>query len=98
MLIHNVFFWLKESTPENVVQFLSELKKLEKVEEIVSIDIGVPAPIMRDVVDHTYSAALVVSFLDKSNHDIYQTHPLHKEFLARNKEKWSKVQIYDINT
>ena len=97
MIIHNVFFWLKTPTTEMISGFIEELKKLEKILEIKQIHVGVPAPIIRAVIDNSYSVALTVFFVDLKGHDAYQVHELHKIFLANNKEKWSKVQIYDIN-
>ena len=97
MIIHNVFFWLNTPTAEVVTEFIADLKKLEKIQEIKQIHVGVPAPIIRPVVDNSYSVGLTVFFVDLKGHDAYQVHDLHKEFLAKNKGKWSKVQIYDIN-
>lgn len=97
MIIHNVFFWLKSPTAEVITEFIAELQKLGKIQEIKQIHVGVPAPIIRPVVDNSYSVGLTVIFVDLKGHDAYQIHPLHKEFLANNKEKWTKVQIYDIN-
>jgi hypothetical protein len=38
---------------------------------------------------------LLTVFADRAGHDAYQEHPLHKEFIARNKANWSRVQVYD---
>jgi hypothetical protein len=97
MILHNVFFWLKTPEPTTISEFIEELKKLEKIAEVKQLHIGVPAPIIRAVVDNSYSVALTVFFMDLKGHDAYQIHEEHKLFLANNKEKWSKVQIYDIN-
>lgn len=97
MILHNVFFWLKNPTSQVIAEFINELKKLEKIQEIKQIHVGVPAPIIRPVVDNTYTVAITVFFVDLKGHDAYQVHDLHKVFLANNKDKWSKVQIYDIN-
>jgi hypothetical protein len=97
MILHNVFFWLKTPTPAVISEFMADLQKLEKIQEIKQIHVGVPAPIIRPVVDNSYTVGLAVTFVDLKGHDAYQVHPLHKEFLAKNKESWSKVQIYDIN-
>lgn len=97
MIIHNVFFWLKTPTAATITEFTEDLKKLEKISEIKQLHVGVPAPIIRPVVDNSYSVALTVFFMDLKGHDAYQVHDEHKLFLTKNKEKWSKVQIYDIN-
>ena len=49
----------------------------------------------RDVVDNSYGVGLTVVLDDVKGHDVYQEHPLHKEFIARNKPNWKRVQIYD---
>jgi hypothetical protein len=49
----------------------------------------------REVVDNTYDVGLCVALDDVAGHDVYQEHPLHKEFIARNKDHWQRVQIYD---
>ena len=97
MIMHNVYFWLIDPNPEMIAEFMSDLQKLEKIREIKQLHIGVPAPIIRSVVEHSYSVGMSVIFMDLMGHDGYQVHPLHKEFLSKNKGKWSKVQIYDIH-
>jgi hypothetical protein len=32
---------------------------------------------------------------DKASHDLYQTHPLHQEFITRNKAHWERVRVMD---
>jgi hypothetical protein len=49
----------------------------------------------REVVDNSYDVGLSVVMDDAAGHDVYQEHPLHKEFIARNKPNWKRVQIYD---
>jgi hypothetical protein len=56
---------------------------------------GVPAGTPRDVVDNTYTIGLCVALDDAAGHDQYQVHPLHKEFAARYKQFWQRVQVYD---
>ena len=51
----------------------------------------------REVVDNSYHIGLLVMFADSAAHDVYQTHPLHLQFIERNKANWQRVQIYDFN-
>ena len=37
----------------------------------------------RDVVDNSYDVGLCVVLDDSAGHDVYQEHPLHKEFIAQ---------------
>lgn len=92
--IHMVFFWLKDSTdPDLFIQ--SSDAFLKQIKEIRSYHLGKPAGTPRDVVDNSYGVSLVVTFDSKEEQDIYQNHPVHVQYVEDNKEKWSRVQIYD---
>lgn len=96
LFIHHVFFWLKEPvTPEVRVRFEAGLKALVKVETIVDYHLGVPAGTSRDVVDGTYTYSLLVTFKDRADQDIYQTHPIHLKFIADCQDLWERVVVYD---
>jgi hypothetical protein len=49
----------------------------------------------RQVVDNSYHAALTIVLDDAAGHDAYQEHPLHKDFVARNKANFDRIQVYD---
>ncbi len=51
----------------------------------------------REVVDNSYSVGLCVILQDAAAHDVYQTHPLHLDFIARNKGEWERVKVMDFN-
>ena len=70
-------------------------KFIETVPGIRPSHIGSPADTDRPVIDSTYSYSLIVSFDSKKEHDIYQEHPLHKDFIAAAEDLWDKVQVYD---
>lgn len=92
--VHMVFFWLKDST--NVSEFNEGTRELmEGIDEVVSYHIGEPAGTPRDVVDNSYTVCLIATFASKQAQDAYQVHPLHTQYVAENKDKWIKVQIYD---
>jgi hypothetical protein len=97
MFIHTVFFWCKPGTQRAAVDHLVEDCQgyLARVETVRHLWCGRPAMTPRDVVDNSYSAALTVVFDDRAGHDVYQDHPLHKEFIQRNKEHWERVQVFD---
>ena len=45
-----------------------------------------------------HQASLDVSDSDaKREHDAYQEHPLHHEFLERFEASWLRVQVYDLH-
>jgi hypothetical protein len=97
MFIHQVLFWMKPGAPADAARKLADdcHTYLGKVPTVRHLWAGPPAMTPRDVVDNSYGVGLCVVLDDTAGHDVYQEHPLHKEFIARNKENWQRVQIYD---
>ena len=96
LFIHHVFFWLKEPlTPHVRKRFEDALEKLVKVETILDHHLGIPASTNRDVIDTSYSYSLLVTFKNKADQDVYQTHPVHLKFIADCQDLWEKVVVYD---
>ena len=97
MLVHHVYFWLKNpNSKEDLKKLLDGLKTLEKIETIRASHIGVPATTeKRDVIDASYSASELFIFDDVAGQDVYQTHPLHLKFIENCSALWSKVVVYD---
>lgn len=94
--LHIVFFWLKQKDAESKRRFLSELMKfIDNVEVIKTKHVGTPADTDREVIDSTYSYSLILSFDSKKEHDIYQEHPLHKNFINNASSLWERVLVYD---
>jgi hypothetical protein len=100
MFIHTVFFWLSDKAPPTArEQLLHDCKKyLGKIPTVRHLFAGPPANTPRDVVDNSYSVGLTVILDDSAGHDVYQTHPLHGDFIAANKPNWKRVQVYDFIT
>ena len=99
MFIHTVLFWLKPGTsPETARQLAADCRDLlGQIPGVQHLYAGAPAMTPRPVVDNSYAVGLTVILTDSSAHDVYQTHPRHLDFIARNKEHWAKVQVYDFN-
>jgi hypothetical protein len=97
MFIHTVYFWLNESAPESAKkQLLDDCRTyLAKIPTIKHCWAGPAAGTPREVVDNSYAIGLTTVFDDSAGHEVYQTHPLHLEFIARNKANWKRVQVYD---
>jgi hypothetical protein len=94
--VHHVFFWLSNpGSTSDVDALMTGLKKLAAISSVRHIQIGVPADTRRPVIDHTYSASLLLIFDDKAGHDSYQDDPLHVEFVKNCSPLWNKVTIYD---
>ena len=94
--VHTVFFWLVDETLPTRGKFVTELMKfINNVEVIRTSHVGRPADTQREVVDNTYSYCLIATFDSKEDHDIYQAHPLHKQFIDNASLLWTKVLVYD---
>ena len=97
MLIHNVFFWLREDlNTKQVADFRSGLENLKKIEHAQGVHIGSPASVpKRPILVSDYDFCLSVTFKDVLAHDAYQQDPIHQAFISNNKEKWKQVRVYD---
>jgi hypothetical protein len=94
--VHVVFFWLVDDAKETREKFLSELLTfIDNMDLIKTRHIGTPADTDREVIDNTWSYSLVLSFDSKKEHDIYQEHQLHKDFIENASSLWTRVQVYD---
>jgi hypothetical protein len=97
MMVHAVYFWLKdELTDQQRRTFEEHLNALTKIPHVKHGHVGRPASTeQRDVVDHSFSFALVLEFEDVDAHDAYQEHPIHHRFTYECKTHWRKLMIYD---
>ena len=97
MFVHAVYFWMNPGVPDSARQQLVDDCRtfLAKIPTVRHLWAGRPAMTPREVVDNSYDVGLLVALDDSAGHDVYQEHPLHKEFIARNKPHWKRVQIYD---
>jgi Stress responsive A/B Barrel Domain len=95
-LVHNVFFWLKKDISEaDKKAFLEGVNSLRNIAMVKSCYIGPPASTeKRDVVDNSFSYALLLHFDDAAAELAYQVDPIHSKFVADHKDKWTKV-VYD---
>lgn len=100
--VHMVFFWLKPDKPDDdqisyreaFLNFLIEF--IDQIDFIKEKHIGVPGgTFAREVVDASYHFSLVVTFRNKAEHDEYQEHPAHKEFIENTNYLLDRVQVYD---
>lgn len=97
MLVHTVYFYLKpELTEEQRTFFRLEVAKLGTIPEVTAFYLGTPAAVTpRPVVDLSFSFSITCVFRDVAQHDAYQSHPAHLEFIARCRDLWARVQVYD---
>ncbi len=97
MFTHVVLFWLKPDAPEGAAKAIVAdcYTLLKAVPTVRHLWAGTPAGTDRPVVDNSYAVGLNVVLDDRAGHDVYQSHPLHLEFIARHKSSWARVQVFD---
>ena len=97
-MVHLVHFYLKEEykTPEHREKFEAALTKLCEIPISPDSRWGVPAGVPeRPVVDLSWDYNLVTHFYSVEDHNDYQKHPDHDEFLEQFKDTWADVKIFD---
>ncbi len=97
MIIHHVFFWLKNpSSKEDLAKLIAGLQTLKNIKTIRRIHIGLPAETEeRSVVDASYNVSELLFFDDLAGQKIYQDDPIHQKFIADCSHLWDKVVVYD---
>ncbi len=94
---HQVFFELKNNdAPSKQALIDGCYKYLEPHEGILAFSAGSRAEEMsRDVNVTDYDVSLLVIFVDKAAHDVYQGTDEHKAFIAELDENWESVRVFD---
>jgi len=97
MLVHTVFFWLKkELTADQAAQFRVGVERLKAIPSAEAVYVGSSADTApRPVIDRSYDICLTVLLKDIPAHDAYQADPIHLEFIAKLKDSWETVKVYD---
>ena len=96
MLVHSVFFWLKNDvSTQEVEAFSNALEDLKSIKSAFAVYVGTPSTTERSVIDSSYSFALTVLFESMDDHNNYQVDSSHVSFLNEFKHLFARVQIYD---
>ena len=96
MFVHAVYFWGRPHLSETDTQnWLKGLHTLPGIEAVLQGYVGVPADTHRDVVENTYTYALILLFRDKEAHDRDQAHLTHLPFVETCARFWRKVVVHD---
>ncbi|MFO1040325.1 MAG: Dabb family protein [Planctomycetaceae bacterium] len=97
MLVHNVYFTLKDGTPENTQKLTDAcFKYLKNHPGVVFFAAGpLVQELDRPVNVRDFHVGLHVIFKSKKDHDTYQTAPDHLKFIEENKPTWDKVRVFD---
>lgn len=97
MHAHNVYFSLKENSPELVDALIADCTTyLAPQAGIISFACGILEPELdREVNDRGFDVGLHILFETREAHDAYQTDEQHDIFVERNKDNWSNVRVFD---
>jgi hypothetical protein len=97
MLAHDVYFSLKDSSPQAKEKLTAACKKyLSGHPGTVWFAAGpLAGELKREVNDLDFDVALHVVFKNKAAHDTYQTAERHLKFIEENKSTWKKVRVFD---
>jgi hypothetical protein len=96
LLVHNVYFSLNESSPENVQKLIAACRKyLTDHPGTVLFACGGVSDLNRSVNDRDWDVGLHIVFKNRAAHDQYQDAPRHLQFIEENKATWKKVRVFD---
>lgn len=97
MLVHTVFFWLKPGvTSAQAADFKKGVEALGAIRSVEKVYVGTPARVpARPVTDQSFAVGLTVLCRDGAAHDAYQDDPIHHAFIAKYKDLWQRVVVYD---
>jgi hypothetical protein len=97
MIAHMVYFQLNDGSDAKVKELVAACDKyLTGHQGVVFYAAGTVAKEFdRPVNDRDWHVALHVVFKSKADHDLYQDHPRHKQFIEENKANWKKVRVFD---
>lgn len=97
IILHSVFFWLKEGiTEEEEQDFLNFFEELRKVPGVQTLLYGKPASTNpRPVVDNSFQYNLLVTFQSMDDINTYETHPTHTAASEKYSKYWTKVEVRD---
>lgn len=97
IIIHHVFFWLKEPGDANAKELIKGLNTLKAIPQVKQLLVGVPASTeKREVVDNSFHVSELMYFNSVKDQDDYQVHPLHQSFVEQYSHLWEKVVVYDM--
>jgi hypothetical protein len=97
MLSHDVYFTLKDKSPEAKKQLVAGCKKfLSEHPGTVWFAAGMLVEEhQREVNDRGFDVALHIVFKDKASHDKYEEAAEHHKFIEEFKDNWESVRVFD---
>lgn len=96
MFVHHVYFWMApDATDADRQQLAAGIRSLMAIETIQTAHLGVPAATNRDVIERGYTFSWLATFATAGDEAVYQSHPIHLQFVADCKHLWTKVIVFD---
>jgi hypothetical protein len=97
MLVHNVFFTLKDKSDAAMQKMLAACRKyLTNHPGTVLFACGTRAEeLNRPVNVRDFDVALHIVFDTQAAHDAYQVAQRHEHFIEENKSNWAQVRVFD---
>ncbi len=98
MLVHSVFFKFKPDVTAEQIEGVAEMARgLGKIETVRQLYIGAPAAVPeRPVCRNDYELGITVMFDSVEDHNTYQVHPLHTDYVSTNTPLWERVEVFDM--
>jgi len=96
-LAHNVFFQLKDGSPDQVKALVDACHKYLTVQPGIAFFAAGPlvSDLTRPVNVLDWHVGLHLVFETKAAHDAYQDDPTHNQFIDENKPNWASVRVFD---
>lgn len=96
MLVHNVFFTVRDRSPEYAAQLVAACDKwLTDHPGTVFYAAGTLSDLDREVNDRDFDVGLHLVFENRAAHDAYQVSERHQQFIEQNRHLWTKVRVFD---
>ncbi|MEX1096052.1 MAG: Dabb family protein [Planctomycetales bacterium] len=97
MLVHDVYFTLKDDSPAARRRLVDSCYALLKdLPGIAHFAAGERSPdLARPVNDREFHVGLHVAFVDRPAHDAYQAAEQHQRFISENRDDWAQVRVFD---
>jgi hypothetical protein len=99
MLVHNVYFTLKDKSPAAKQALLRACRTyLTNHSGTLFFGCGmVEEGLDRPVNVRDFDVALHLVFDSRASHDAYQAAPRHVQFVEENRANWAQVRVFDSN-
>ncbi|MDO5553699.1 MAG: Dabb family protein [Planctomycetia bacterium] len=99
MVIHSVYFTLKDKNPSVVAAFLEDTKTFgANIPNILYLQAGAALPATRPIHDKEFDIALVSAFPSQEALQTYLVHPDHLAYCARHEGNWAGIRVFDFES